>query len=41
VELKKKIDENVIGGVVVKVDDQMLDASVKNNLAQLKKELTN
>jgi F-type H+-transporting ATPase subunit delta len=39
-ELKQKVDENIIGGVVVQVDDKMLDASVKNNLEQLKKELT-
>jgi F-type H+-transporting ATPase subunit delta len=39
-ELKKKVDENLIGGVVIKFDDQMLDASVKNNLEQLKKDIT-
>jgi F-type H+-transporting ATPase subunit delta len=39
IELKKKVDENLIGGVIIKVDDQMLDASVKNDLEQLKKEL--
>jgi len=38
-ELKKKVDEQLIGGVVIRVDDQLLDASVKNNLEQLKKEL--
>ncbi len=39
-EIRKKIDENLIGGVVISMDDQMLDASVKNNLEQLKSELT-
>ncbi len=39
-ELKKKVDENIIGGIVIKVDDQMIDASVKNNLEQLKKEIS-
>ena len=39
-ELKKKVDESLIGGVVLRMDDQMLDASVKNNLQQLKNELT-
>lgn len=38
-ELKKKVDEQLIGGVVIRVDDQLIDASVKNNLEQLKKEL--
>ena len=40
-ELKKKVDENMIGGVVIKMDDQMLDASVKNSLQELKKDLIN
>ncbi|MBI2355624.1 MAG: ATP synthase F1 subunit delta [Candidatus Doudnabacteria bacterium] len=39
VELKKKIDENLIGGVVVAVDDLMIDASVKKSLAELKKNI--
>ncbi len=41
IELKKKVDENIIGGVVVRMDDKMLDASVKNNLDKLKRELSN
>ena len=39
-ELKKKIDERIIGGVIISMDDQMLDASVKNSLEQLKQEIT-
>ena len=39
-ELKKKIDERIIGGVIVRMDDQMLDTSVKNSLEQLKNDLT-
>ena len=39
VELKKKIDEGLIGGVVVRVDDLEIDASVKNTLEQLKNNL--
>lgn len=39
-ELKKKVDESLIGGVVIRMEDQVLDASVKNNLEQLKKELS-
>jgi F-type H+-transporting ATPase subunit delta len=39
-ELKKKIDEQLLGGVVIQMDDQVLDASIKNNLEQLKQDLT-
>lgn len=39
VELKKKIDERILGGVVVKIDDQLIDASVKTELEQLNDEL--
>ncbi|MBX4191783.1 MAG: ATP synthase F1 subunit delta [Candidatus Doudnabacteria bacterium] len=40
-ELKKKVDDRIIGGVLITMEDQMLDASVKNNLEQLKKDLSN
>jgi F-type H+-transporting ATPase subunit delta len=40
VKLKKKIDENIVGGVVIRMEDQMIDASVKNELDQLKKDLS-
>jgi len=40
VEIKKKIDEGLIGGVLIKMDDQILDASIKSQLEQLKNELT-
>lgn len=39
VEIKKSIDENLVGGVVIRMDDRLLDASVKNDLEQLKQEL--
>ena len=38
-ELDKKVDEKIIGGVVIRMDDQMIDASVKNNLEELKNNL--
>ena len=41
VELKKSVDENLVGGVVIKVDDLLIDASVKNSLTQLKQDLSN
>ncbi len=40
VEIKKKIDEKLIGGVVVRLDDQLIDASVKKQLEELKDELS-
>ncbi|MBX4187175.1 MAG: ATP synthase F1 subunit delta [Candidatus Doudnabacteria bacterium] len=39
-ELTKKTDDRIIGGVVIRMEDKMLDASVKNSLEQLKNELT-
>jgi len=39
VEFKKKIDENLIGGMVVRVDDTLLDASVKTQLDNLNRSL--
>jgi F-type H+-transporting ATPase subunit delta len=41
VEIRHKVNENLIGGVVVKVDDTLIDASIKNNLERLKKDLKN
>lgn len=41
IELKKSIDERLIGGVVIQMEDQVLDASVKNQLEQLKNNLGN
>ncbi|HYC79581.1 MAG TPA: ATP synthase F1 subunit delta [Candidatus Binatia bacterium] len=40
VELKKKIDENLLGGVVIKMDDTLIDGSVKKSLEELKQDLT-
>ena len=41
VEIKKRVDENIIGGVVIRVEDTLIDASVKNQLNQLKDNLIN
>ena len=41
VELKKKVDEKILGGVVIKLDDTLIDASVKKSLEELKKDLSN
>ena len=40
VELRNNLDENLVGGVVIQVDDLMIDASVKNGLEQLRNELS-
>ena len=37
VELTEVIDEDIIGGMVVKMGDKQLDASVKRNIKELKK----
>jgi F-type H+-transporting ATPase subunit delta len=39
VEIKKKVDANLIGGVVVQLEDTLIDASVKRSLEDLKNNL--
>jgi F-type H+-transporting ATPase subunit delta len=39
VDVEKKIDDSIIGGVVVRVDDTLIDVSVKTQLSNLNKEL--
>lgn len=36
IEVKQKIDDGLIGGVVVRAGDTLIDASVKNSLNNLK-----
>lgn len=38
-EFKTKIDEGIVGGVVVRVEDTLIDASVKTQLNNLNQEL--
>ncbi len=40
IELKQKVDESLIGGVVVKIEDTLIDASIKGQLNKLKNRLT-
>lgn len=40
VEIKKKVDQSLIGGVVIRVGDERIDGSVKGNLMDLKTKLT-
>lgn len=39
VGLKQKIDKNILGGVVIKYGDRVLDASLKTQLEELKENL--
>lgn len=39
VDLKENIDENIIGGFILKVDDSFIDASIRNKLRKIRKEL--
>jgi ATP synthase F1 delta subunit len=40
VELSSKVDPEVLGGLVVRVGNMVLDASVRNRLEQLRKQVT-
>ena len=40
VEFTKKIDETLVGGVVIETEDQRIDLSVKKQLSNLKKVLS-
>lgn len=39
VEFKTKIDEGIVGGVVIRVEDTLIDASVKTQLKKLNEDL--
>ena len=38
--INRKIDENVVGGIIIRVGDDVLDQSIKGQLRKLNKELT-
>lgn len=40
VELKETVDKEIIGGFVLKVNDNFIDSSVRNKLRKIKKELS-
>ncbi|MBI4050243.1 MAG: ATP synthase F1 subunit delta [Candidatus Doudnabacteria bacterium] len=40
VEIKKRLDEGLIGGVMVKIGDELIDGSVKRQLQDLKDDLS-
>jgi F-type H+-transporting ATPase subunit delta len=39
VELSEKIDPSIIGGFVLRIEDQQIDASIKTQLKKIKREL--
>ncbi|HEX3099582.1 MAG TPA: ATP synthase F1 subunit delta [Patescibacteria group bacterium] len=39
IEIKQKVDSNLIGGVVIRAGDTLIDGSVKNHLEQLRQNL--
>jgi len=40
VDLKEVIDPGIIGGFILQIDDNYIDASIKNKLRKIRKELT-
>ncbi len=41
VELDHKVDEQIIGGFIIRIEDKQLDASIASQLSKLKKHITN
>ena len=39
VELKANVDPEIVGGFILQIDDSYIDASIKNKLRKIKKEL--
>jgi F-type H+-transporting ATPase subunit delta len=39
VDLEEKIDPDIIGGFILRIDDKYIDASIKNKLRKIEKEL--
>lgn len=39
--IKEKIDKNILGGVIIKYDDKILDKSLKTKIRNLKKSIKN
>jgi len=40
VELKEEVEEDLIGGFVIKMGDKQYDSSIRNQLNQMRKEFT-
>jgi F-type H+-transporting ATPase subunit delta len=41
IEIKQKVDQGIIGGVIVRVDETLIDASIKTQLNNLNQSLKN
>ena len=39
-DLKESVDENIIGGFILRIGDNYIDASVRSKLAKIRRELT-
>jgi F-type H+-transporting ATPase subunit delta len=39
VELKELVDKDIIGGFILRIEDNYIDASVRNKLRKIEKEL--
>jgi F-type H+-transporting ATPase subunit delta len=39
-EVRSKVDDSLVGGMVLRVDDTLIDASVQNSLRRMEKDLT-
>jgi F-type H+-transporting ATPase subunit delta len=39
VEMTKKIDSDIIGGLIIQIDDKVYDASIKTQLKKVKEKL--
>lgn len=39
IEIKQKVDNGIIGGVVIRAGDTLIDGSVRNQLTQLRQDL--
>ena len=40
-EMQSEVDSSIIGGIILKMDDALLDASISSKLAEVKKNLVN
>ena len=40
IDMKEKVDPSIIGGFVIRVEDRLFDASVREKLRKIKRELT-
>jgi F-type H+-transporting ATPase subunit delta len=38
IELKEKLDESIIGGMVLQIEDKLFDASIKHDLQHIKRQ---